>query len=53
MHNGVNLNALTSQEVADMGGGPVFFSTLAEIEKVPAGSTVPCAAPSSGSVSAH
>jgi hypothetical protein len=34
MRNGVNLNALTSQELADMGGGPVFFSTLAEIEKV-------------------
>jgi anaerobic selenocysteine-containing dehydrogenase len=32
--NGVNLNALTSQEVADMGGGPVFFSTLAQIERV-------------------
>jgi anaerobic selenocysteine-containing dehydrogenase len=34
MPNGVNLNALTSQEVADMGGGPVFYSTLAQIEKV-------------------
>jgi anaerobic selenocysteine-containing dehydrogenase len=34
MRNGVNLNALTSQEVADMGGGPVFFSTLAQLEKV-------------------
>jgi hypothetical protein len=34
MRNGVNLNALTSQDVADMGDGPVFFSTLAQIEKV-------------------
>ncbi|HTS55648.1 MAG TPA: molybdopterin-dependent oxidoreductase [Burkholderiales bacterium] len=34
MRNGVNLNALTSQEIADMGGGPVFYSTLAQIEKV-------------------
>jgi len=34
MRNGANLNALTSQEVADMGGGPVFYSTLAELEKV-------------------
>lgn len=34
MRNGVNVNALTSQDVADMGGGPVFYSTLAELEKV-------------------
>jgi anaerobic selenocysteine-containing dehydrogenase len=34
MANGLNVNALTSQDVADMGGGPVFYSTLAEIEKV-------------------
>jgi anaerobic selenocysteine-containing dehydrogenase len=34
MRNGVNLNALTSQNVADMGGGPVFYSTLAQLEKV-------------------
>ncbi|UCD67930.1 MAG: molybdopterin-dependent oxidoreductase [Betaproteobacteria bacterium] len=33
MKNGVNVNALTSQREADMGRGPVFFSTLAEIEK--------------------
>jgi len=32
MRNGVNLNALTSQNVADMGGGPVFYSTLAQLE---------------------
>jgi len=30
---GLNANALTSQQVADLGGGPVFYSTLAEIEK--------------------
>lgn len=34
MPNGVNVNALTSQREADMGRGPVFFSTLAQIEKV-------------------
>ena len=34
MRNGANLNALTSQEIADMGGGPVFYSTLAQLEKV-------------------
>ncbi len=31
--NGLNVNALVSQREADMGNGPVFFSTLAEIEK--------------------
>jgi len=31
---GVNVNALVSQREADMGRGPVFFSTLAQIEKV-------------------
>jgi len=46
MRNGVNLNAITSQEVADMGGGPVFYSTLAELEKVvdPVASAPPAAA---------
>ena len=34
MLNGVNINALTSQDTADMGGGPVFYSTLAELERV-------------------
>ncbi|MBX9963171.1 MAG: molybdopterin-dependent oxidoreductase [Burkholderiales bacterium] len=34
--NGLNVNALVSQREADMGHGPVFFSTLAEIEKVDA-----------------
>jgi anaerobic selenocysteine-containing dehydrogenase len=30
---GVNVNALTSQQVSDMGGSPVYYSTLAELEK--------------------
>jgi anaerobic selenocysteine-containing dehydrogenase len=34
MPNGLNVNALTCQDVTDMGGGPVFYSTLAQIEKV-------------------
>ena len=33
MKNGVNVNTLTSQREADMGRGPVFYSTLAEVEK--------------------
>jgi hypothetical protein len=33
MRNGMNMNALTSQEVSDMGQGPVFYSTLAQLEK--------------------
>jgi anaerobic selenocysteine-containing dehydrogenase len=40
MRNGANLNALTSQEVADMGGGPVFYSTLAQLVKVTDPATV-------------
>jgi hypothetical protein len=36
MPNGVNVNALVSQEEADMGRGPVFYSTLAQIEKAEA-----------------
>ncbi len=31
---GVNVNALVSQREADMGRGPVFFSTLAQLERV-------------------
>ena len=34
MKNGFNINALTSQEEADMGRGPVYYSTLADIEIV-------------------
>jgi anaerobic selenocysteine-containing dehydrogenase len=33
MAGGVNVNALTSQDEADMGRGPVFYSTLAELER--------------------
>ncbi|HEX4986011.1 MAG TPA: molybdopterin-dependent oxidoreductase [Burkholderiales bacterium] len=33
MRGGVNVNALTSQREADMGRGPVFYSTLAQLEK--------------------
>jgi anaerobic selenocysteine-containing dehydrogenase len=31
---GLNTNAITSQREADMGGAPVFYSTLAQLEKV-------------------
>jgi hypothetical protein len=31
--NGLNINALVSQEEADMGHGPVFYSTWAELER--------------------
>ncbi|MEO8006315.1 MAG: molybdopterin-dependent oxidoreductase [Betaproteobacteria bacterium] len=34
MRGGVNVNALTSQREADMGRGPVFYSTLAQLERV-------------------
>jgi anaerobic selenocysteine-containing dehydrogenase len=37
MKNGVNVNALTSQQEADMGRGPVFYSTMAQIEKITEG----------------
>jgi anaerobic selenocysteine-containing dehydrogenase len=33
MPGGVNVNALVSQRESDMGRGPVFYSTLAQIEK--------------------
>lgn len=32
--NGLNVNALVGQDEADMGRGPVFYSTLAQIERV-------------------
>jgi molybdopterin-containing oxidoreductase family molybdopterin binding subunit len=34
MPSGLNVNALVSQDEADMGRGPVFYSTLAQLEKV-------------------
>jgi anaerobic selenocysteine-containing dehydrogenase len=33
MPGGVNINALVSQRESDMGRGPVFYSTLAQLEK--------------------
>lgn len=33
MRGGVNINALTSQRESDMGRGPVFYSTLAQLER--------------------
>jgi len=33
MPGGVNINALVSQRESDMGRGPVFYSTLAELQK--------------------
>ena len=32
--NGLNANALNSQELTDMGDGPIFYTVLAEIERV-------------------
>jgi anaerobic selenocysteine-containing dehydrogenase len=43
--NGLNVNALVSQREADMRHGPVFFSTLAEIEKLDAPADQPPKAP--------
>jgi anaerobic selenocysteine-containing dehydrogenase len=31
--NGYNANALTSDRLTDLGGGPVFYSCLVEVEK--------------------
>jgi anaerobic selenocysteine-containing dehydrogenase len=32
-HSGSNVNALTSETLTDMGGGPTFYSTLVEVRK--------------------
>ena len=32
--NGVNANALNTQEVTDMGDGPIFYTVLAQIKKL-------------------
>jgi anaerobic selenocysteine-containing dehydrogenase len=32
-HSGSNVNALTSEILTDMGGGPTFYSTLVEVRK--------------------
>jgi anaerobic selenocysteine-containing dehydrogenase len=34
---GANVNALTSETLTDIGGGPTFYSTLVEVRKVSAG----------------
>ena len=31
---GANVNALTSETLTDLGGGPTFYSTLVEVRKV-------------------
>lgn len=31
---GMNVNALTSERLNDLGGGPTFYSTLVEVEKL-------------------
>jgi hypothetical protein len=31
--NGVNANALNTQDVTDMGDGPIFYTVLAQIKK--------------------
>jgi anaerobic selenocysteine-containing dehydrogenase len=32
--DGMNVNALTSETLTDLGGGPTFYSTLVEVRKV-------------------
>ncbi len=32
-HDGMNVNALTSERLTDIGGGPTFYSTLVEVRK--------------------
>ena len=32
--NGLNANALNSQDLTDMGDGPIFYTVLAQIERV-------------------
>ena len=35
--HGGNVNALTSETLTDIGGGPTFYSTLVEVRKVARG----------------
>jgi anaerobic selenocysteine-containing dehydrogenase len=37
---GVNVNALTSETLTDLGGGPTFYSTLVEVRKVAGSDTI-------------
>jgi anaerobic selenocysteine-containing dehydrogenase len=32
--NGLNVNALNTQDLTDMGDGPIFYTVLAQIERV-------------------
>jgi hypothetical protein len=32
--NGKNINALTSERLNDLGGGPTFYSCLVEVQKI-------------------
>ena len=32
--NGLNVNALNSQDLTDMGDGPIFYTVMAQIKKV-------------------
>jgi anaerobic selenocysteine-containing dehydrogenase len=34
MPDGIGINALTSERLTDMGGGPTFYSCLVEVEKI-------------------
>ena len=38
---GSNVNALTSERLTDMGGGPTFYSTLVEVQKLGDGAQNP------------
>jgi anaerobic selenocysteine-containing dehydrogenase len=38
---GSNVNALTSERLTDMGGGPTFYSTLVEVQKLADGAQKP------------
>ena len=39
LSGGGNVNALTSETLTDLGGGPTFYSTLVEVRKIADGST--------------
>ena len=32
--NGLNVNALNTQDLTDMGDGPIFYTVLAQIKRV-------------------
>jgi anaerobic selenocysteine-containing dehydrogenase len=40
LSGGGNVNALTSETLTDLGGGPTFYSTLVEVRKIANGSTL-------------